>query len=197
MTKSKKSLILDAALNLFTVTGFHSTSTAAIAREAGVATGTLFHHFATKEALIEDLYRNIKQELAAVLSQGMVAAEGQPSLPTIWTNGVSWLVLNPQKLAFILLCSHSLYFDKEKQMGIWQEELGFFTELLSKGIERGVVKDLSIPYLLTVCESLLLSTASYVGSLPDYDQQLAIELSINVIVDAIALPNADIMLLSQ
>lgn len=193
MTISKKTQILNAALNLFTVTGFHNTSTAAIAREAGVATGTLFHHFPSKELLIAALYQDIKHEFAAVLSQQLLTEQGDAAFAAIWTNGVSWLVMHPQKLAFILLCSHSLYFDKSTQMDIWQQELGFVSDMLMQGIADGRIKDLPIDYLMTVCESLLLSTSTYVSSLPETDRALAIKLSINVIVDAISQADADLI----
>ena len=193
MSTSKKTQILTAALNLFTVTGFHNTSTAAIAREASVATGTLFHHFPTKELLIAALYQEIKHEFAGALSQQLVTEQGDAAFAAIWTNGVNWLVTHPQKLAFILLCSHSLYFDKTTQMDIWQQELGFINDMLAQGITDGRIKALPIDYLMTVCESLLLSTSTYVSSLPDTDRPLAIKLSINVIVDAISQPNADLI----
>jgi len=193
MTISKKAAILNAALDLFTVTGFHNTSTAAIAREANVATGTLFHHFPSKERLIAALYQDIKHEFASALSRQLVDEQGDTAFATIWTNGVSWLVLHPQKLAFILLCSHSLYFDKTTQMDIWQQELGFINDLLAQGIESGRIKNLPISYLMTICESLLLSTSTYVSSLPENDRALAIKLSINVIVDAISQANADLI----
>ena len=45
----KKQAILDTALTLFVSQGFYATSTASIAKTAGVATGTLFHHFASKK----------------------------------------------------------------------------------------------------------------------------------------------------
>jgi len=112
MTKSKRTLILDAALALFTINGFHGTTTAAIAREAKVATGTLFHHFSTKEALIEALYLEVKKEFAQALLQSNDLNTGSP-LTEIWVNGVTWLVSQPQKMAFILLCSHSMYFYKK------------------------------------------------------------------------------------
>jgi len=196
MTKSKKTLILDAALALFTVNGFHGTTTAAIAREAKVATGTLFHHFATKEALIEALYLEVKKEFAQALLQPN-ENDTESRLTDIWVNGVNWLVNQPQKMAFILLCSHSLYFDKNIQLAIWQQVLGFFTQLLNTGIANGTIKDLPIPYLLTTCESILLSTASYVYALPAADQKAAINSSINVIVDAISVQGADIHLLTR
>jgi len=196
MIKSKRTRILDGALALFTINGFHGTTTAAIAREANVATGTLFHHFETKEGLIEALYFEVKKEFAQALLQKNDPLSVLP-LTDIWVNGVTWLVSQPQKMAFILLCSHSLYFDKKIQLAIWQEVLGFFTQLLNAGINNGTIKDLPIPYLLTTCESILLSTASYVYALPAVEQNTAINSSINVIVDAISIRGADIHLLTR
>jgi AcrR family transcriptional regulator len=65
----KRQAILDTALLLFTERGFHGTPTSLIAKEAGVATGTLFHYFKTKEELIETLYLDIKKESGSVLSE--------------------------------------------------------------------------------------------------------------------------------
>lgn len=63
-TSEKRQAILNTALRLFVEQGFHSTSTASIAKHAGVATGTLFHHFSSKSALMDELFLSIKQEFA-------------------------------------------------------------------------------------------------------------------------------------
>jgi AcrR family transcriptional regulator len=47
--------ILDAAMQAFRKRGFAATTTRDIASAAGIATGTLFNYFATKEAIIEFL----------------------------------------------------------------------------------------------------------------------------------------------
>jgi AcrR family transcriptional regulator len=47
--------ILDAAIEAFRKRGFESTTTRDIATAAGIATGTLFNYFATKEAIVEFL----------------------------------------------------------------------------------------------------------------------------------------------
>jgi AcrR family transcriptional regulator len=47
--------ILDAAIQAFRKRGFESTTTRDIAGAAGIATGTLFNYFATKEAIVEFL----------------------------------------------------------------------------------------------------------------------------------------------
>ncbi|WP_282166354.1 TetR/AcrR family transcriptional regulator [Shewanella japonica] len=67
----KKQAILNCALQLFVDQGFHGTSTASIAKTAGVATGTLFHHFPSKEALLNHLFVVVKQEFADSLTHSM------------------------------------------------------------------------------------------------------------------------------
>jgi AcrR family transcriptional regulator len=47
--------ILDAATRLFTTAGWEGTTTRAIAAEAGIATGTLFNYFQSKEAIAASL----------------------------------------------------------------------------------------------------------------------------------------------
>lgn len=49
----KRSALLEAARALFSEQGFEGTSTAQIAREAGVSEGILFHHFGSKKGLFE------------------------------------------------------------------------------------------------------------------------------------------------
>src|SRR5438132_6250080 len=44
--------ILDAAQRLFAENGYDATATRDIARAAGIATGTLFNYFPTKEAIV-------------------------------------------------------------------------------------------------------------------------------------------------
>ena len=56
--------ILDVAKRAFTCNGA-STSLDEIAKQAGVGTGTLYRHFPTRDALIEGVYRNEVEKLAA------------------------------------------------------------------------------------------------------------------------------------
>jgi len=43
--------LVRAALELFTTTGYHLTTTPLIAKKAGVAEGTIYRHFASKQHL--------------------------------------------------------------------------------------------------------------------------------------------------
>lgn len=46
-----------AALELFTTRGYHETTTPLIAARAGVAEGTIYRHFASKDELLNEIYR--------------------------------------------------------------------------------------------------------------------------------------------
>jgi len=59
-----KRAILHAALELFAQNGFYQTTTSAISRKAGIAEGTLFNYFETKEDLALYFF---EQELAGII----------------------------------------------------------------------------------------------------------------------------------
>jgi len=49
--------LIRSALELFTTRGYHDTTTAQIAKKAGIAEGTIYRHFASKQHLVNELYR--------------------------------------------------------------------------------------------------------------------------------------------
>jgi AcrR family transcriptional regulator len=56
--------ILDAACKLFAERGFAGTSVDAIALEAGVAKGAVYHHFSSKEEILDQLVDAMQAEIA-------------------------------------------------------------------------------------------------------------------------------------
>jgi AcrR family transcriptional regulator len=67
--------LIRAALELFTSRGYHDTTTAQIAKKAGIAEGTIYRHFASKQQLVNELYR-AAQRWAATIVQEAGGAEG-------------------------------------------------------------------------------------------------------------------------
>jgi len=63
----KREAVMQAALELFAERGFYGTAVPAIAERAGVAAGTIYRHFESKEALVNALYARYKQALGACL----------------------------------------------------------------------------------------------------------------------------------
>lgn len=55
--KGTRDRLARAALDLFSARGYHGTTTPQIASRAGVAEGTIYRHFASKDHLFNEVYR--------------------------------------------------------------------------------------------------------------------------------------------
>jgi TetR/AcrR family transcriptional regulator, fatty acid metabolism regulator protein len=64
-TTDKRGRILDAAIKMFAERGFHTATVAEIARAAGVADGTIYLYFKSKEDLLLRLFDEKMTELLA------------------------------------------------------------------------------------------------------------------------------------
>ena len=62
---SKRSAILTVASRLFAEKGYGSTTTSEIAQEAGVAEGTLYHHFGSKDGIFLTIFDELVEEYMA------------------------------------------------------------------------------------------------------------------------------------
>jgi len=61
--------LIRAALELFTTRGYHDTTTAQIAKKAGIAEGTIYRHFASKQHLVNELYRAAQRWATRVVQE--------------------------------------------------------------------------------------------------------------------------------
>jgi AcrR family transcriptional regulator len=97
-SEDKRNAILSAAITVFAERGVWSTPTSAISKAAGVAEGTLFTYFSTKQLLVNELYRALKLELAdALLSTFPRDAEARGKFQHIWERYIQWGLSNPDK----------------------------------------------------------------------------------------------------
>ena len=79
-SEDKRNAILSAAIQVFAERGL-GAPTAAITSAAGIAEGSLFTYFKTKDELINALYRELKLELADAMMSGFPRkAERAPSI---------------------------------------------------------------------------------------------------------------------
>ncbi|MGS0891640.1 TetR/AcrR family transcriptional regulator [Burkholderia stagnalis] len=75
-----------------------SAPTAVIAKEAGVANGSLFTYFPTKVDLFNRLYVDLKQEVAAASLHGVPASgRVRDQFATMWSNWMHWALAEPDK----------------------------------------------------------------------------------------------------
>ena len=67
--KGTRERLVRAALELFTTQGYHASTTPLIASRAGIAEGTIYRHFESKEHLLNEIYRAAIRMLAAPVSE--------------------------------------------------------------------------------------------------------------------------------
>ncbi len=97
-SEDKRNGILEAATRLFAERGLTAAPTSEISKLAGVAEGTLFTYFKTKDDLINALYREIKLELAdAMMSDFPRKKSVGTRLRHVWDRYVNWGVANPKQ----------------------------------------------------------------------------------------------------
>lgn len=112
----KRARLLAAALDLFETRGFDGVAVPEIAAKAGVAVGTVYRYFETKEALVNALYRLLKQSYNAT-----VLAPVEPGLPTreifsaYWQRMTAFARSNPHAIRFMDLHHHGAYLDDESR----------------------------------------------------------------------------------
>jgi len=136
----KQEAILDTALALFTERGFFGTPTSLISKEAGVATGTLFFYFKTKEDLIDTLYRRVKSEAAQAMGRGLAdETTARAKLLLLGHNAIGWGIENPKKLKFMEQFAHSPFVSTTAQEEGMSHFL-FLQDLVRDGIRNGEIR---------------------------------------------------------
>ncbi|GGH07809.1 TetR/AcrR family transcriptional regulator [Silvibacterium dinghuense] len=96
-SEDKRSAILAAATRVIVAQGL-GAPTAGIAKEAGVANGSLFTYFETKAVLFNALYLAIKTEMAEGAMHDLPAgAELQEQFFHVWQKWMYWAVEFPEK----------------------------------------------------------------------------------------------------
>lgn len=97
-SEDKQDAILAAAIQVIAERGLAGTPTSAISKAAGVAEGSLFTYFKTKDELVNRLYLEIKRELAGVLLDGFPGQAGaKEQFQHVWERYADWGVAQQAK----------------------------------------------------------------------------------------------------
>jgi AcrR family transcriptional regulator len=140
--ENKRERILLAARRLFVKQGFHSTPTSSIAREAGVANGTLFHYFNTKEELINTLYKETNKSVFTISTAGVDKEKNiNRKLRLLWYNTVKWAMNRPQDFLFLQQYSNSPFTSQITQEKI-SDHSSLYYDLINQGKDKGILKDI-------------------------------------------------------
>lgn len=149
----KRSALLAAALRLIARSGLHDAPTSAVAREAGVAAGTLYLYFPSKEALINALYLELLGDQHRALTKDVDgAADGvaddaaddadpRELLWRSWLGLARWHLDHPEASNVMQQCRGSGILTAETRAIEQQARIEGLARF-DDGIARGVLRDL-------------------------------------------------------
>ncbi len=113
-TADKAHAILAAALELFEERGFHGTAVPLVAARAKVSAGTIYHYFASKEALVNVLYRQVKTAIAQKIFTGFPADQPpREQVRVVWRMMAEFALSHRREFSFMELHHHRSYLDRE------------------------------------------------------------------------------------
>jgi len=163
----KQEAILETALTLFTERGFAGTPTSLISKEAGVATGTLFFYFKTKEELIDTLYRRVKGEAAKEMGRGIDKEKSaKAKLRRLGRNAAGWGMKNPAKLKFMEQFAHSPFVSTSAHEEGMSHFL-FLEDLVRQGIHDGEIRNVEPSGIFCLMASALSGMIAHALSTDD------------------------------
>ena len=182
----RRAQFLDAALKLFVNNGVQNTSTAAIAREAGSAAGTLFIYFPTKQDLIHELVLQISREQSAYM-KGIL----EPDLSvrdifyTIWAGSIRWFLENMDAYLYTQQIRDSGSISEE----VVQEtakQLDYYFAAIQKGFAAGVIKPYPVELIGGILYQDIVAVMNLIRAEPDpAKQEEIIQAGFNIFWDGI------------
>lgn len=97
----KKKAIFESTLELIQEHGFHGAPMSQVAKNAGVAAGTIYHYFESKDELIRELYVYNKSRVVDIVAQAIEGnATYKEKFYKIWQNLYEFYIQNPNVLIF-------------------------------------------------------------------------------------------------
>jgi AcrR family transcriptional regulator len=161
----KRNAILAAATRIIVMQGL-SAPTAVIAKEAGVANGSLFTYFETKTDLFNHLYLVIKAEMAAAsLKNFPVSAELHEQFFHVWRNWMNWALAHPDKRRALAQLSVSDEITPETRM-VGHKTMAPVAELLERGRASGPMQKAPMGFVVALMNSVADATMDFMTQDP-------------------------------
>jgi AcrR family transcriptional regulator len=139
-TPEKRENILKSALKLFVANGVQNTTTAEIANEAGIAAGTLFLYFKTKNELINELVLKIVNDQSdSITSLLDPSFSAQETFLAIWNGTIRWFLEDLDVYQYIQQIRDSGMV-AEAVVEESGKYLSYYFVAIQKGLKEGSIK---------------------------------------------------------
>ena len=156
----KRNAIMSAAIRVMATQGL-SAATATIAKEAGVSNGSLFTYFETKADLLNQLYIELKAEMAAAALDGLPSEiDIREQALFMWSHWLRWAASCPEKRRTLALLDLSEDITLESHQTAHHAFTGI-RELLERSREHGPMRDASLGFVVALMSALADATSDF------------------------------------
>lgn len=127
-----------AALELFTTKGYHVTTTPLIAKKAGVAEGTIYRHFTSKQHLLNEVFRGAARWAQQTIGDAQ-GATPQERLGAVARTFVDGAARDPGLIRVLLLMPHGDLLD-ERSRAADRATRAALESIIAQGKAEGTVR---------------------------------------------------------
>jgi AcrR family transcriptional regulator len=161
---SKEIVILNTALAMVNIVGLSGLKMSDLAKQAGLATGTLYIYFKNKEAIIKRLFAYIVEQVTLDVMQNITPSiSSKEKIRHVCLNYLYELIAYPDYKVFVEQFFRSPYSKQEDmEMLSVSTYLEPVIDLIKEGSEQGIIKKTDPCLLIGLCR----------GGLENYAQQL-------------------------
>lgn len=146
--ENKIDQIFKATLSIVSREGFSGLRMGDVAKEAKIATGTLYIYFKDKQSLINALYLYLKQAMASqYIFKEDLDKPYKSSFDTIWKKYFYTTIENPEASAFIEQYYRSPFFNKRSKDQAYQSLQPIY-DLLERGKKEKLIKNIDSDLLM-------------------------------------------------
>jgi AcrR family transcriptional regulator len=161
MKTEKKEKIFKAALNMIKKTGVHSLAMGQLSKDSGIAAGTFYHYFTSKDMMLQETFLYCHKRAAAV---GAKSIKGEEPFKNRFISLISaWYEHFSKQYT-------EMYFIQESEAGYSvtnnsiRESRVFYNEVfhfLNQGVEKGNLRNLDPKLMLQMIYQNIFSVIKY------------------------------------
>lgn len=137
---SGRAVILDAAVDNFQRLGYHGTSVRDIARDAGITPASIYHHFASKQVILQEIMEKVLTDVISLTRSAVVRSGSTPDDQLVALVR-TWVIFHTTRRSEALIGASEIRSLEESGYRIvvalrdQQEDL--FRDVIDRGISEG------------------------------------------------------------
>ena len=114
-SQRRRQAILDAALECFSSIGYDRTTLADVRMRAGASTGSIYHHFGSKERIAAELYlEGVRQTQDAGLAALLRTRTARTGVAAQVASYIDWVVEHPSYARFLFTTRHERFLEDDE-----------------------------------------------------------------------------------